>query len=95
MARRNKQDWQVLITKQAASGLSAAAFCRSHGLNAKYFSLRKTQLSKQAAPVFVPVQLSSPGSPEAIRVDWQDTSVALPVSLSPSWVADFVKQLSI
>jgi hypothetical protein len=95
MARRNKQDWQVLVTKQAASGLSAAAFCRSHGLNAKYFSLRKTQLSKQAAPAFVPVQLSAPAPPETILIDWQDTSVFLPVSLSPGWVADFVKQLSV
>jgi hypothetical protein len=95
MARRNNQDWQSLVTEQSASGLSAAAFCRGKNLNAKYFSLRKTQLSKQAAPVFVPVQLSAPTPSETIRIDWQDTSVFLPVSLSPGWVADFVKQLSV
>lgn len=95
MTRRSSQDWQTLITEQTASGLSAAAFCRTHGLNAKYFSLRKTQLTKQAAPAFIPVQLSAPTLSEIIRVDWQDTSVVLPVSLSPSWVADFVIQLSI
>ena len=94
MARRNRQDWQALVTAQAASGLSAAAFCRDKGLNAKYFSLRKTQLSKQTLPAFIPVQLSAPISSDTIRVDWQESSVVLPISLSPIWVADFVKQLS-
>ncbi|MCG7941159.1 MAG: IS66 family insertion sequence element accessory protein TnpB [Candidatus Thiodiazotropha lotti] len=95
MARRSSQDWQVLVTEQAMSGLSAAAFCRSKNLNAKYFSLRKTQLSKQTSAAFIPIQLSAPTSPDTIRIDWQDTSVVLPVSLSPGWVADFVKQLSL
>ena len=94
MARRSNQDWQALVIEQVKSGLSAAAFCRGKDLNAKYFSLRKTQLSKQVSPVFVPVQLSTPTSPDTIRVDWQESSVLLPMSLSPGWVADFVKQLS-
>jgi hypothetical protein len=94
MARRNNQDWQALVTEQAKSGLSAAAFCRGKSLNAKYFSLRKTQLSKRTVSAFIPVQLSAPSSPEIIRINWQDTSVILPMSLSPIWVADFVKQLS-
>ena len=95
MTRRSSQDWLALIAEQTVSGLSAAAFCRDKDLNAKYFSLRKTQLSKQASSAFIPVQLSTSSSSETIRIDWQNMTVVLPVSLSPVWVADFVKQLSV
>ena len=94
MSRRSKQDWQVLVAEQAMSGLSAAAFCRDRGLSAKYFSLRKNQLKKQPPPAFVPVQLSTSSSSETLQIDHQGTLVALPMSLSPTWVADFVKQLA-
>ena len=44
MMRRNKQQWRALIAAQQSSGLSAAAYCRQHSINPKYFSARKTQL---------------------------------------------------
>ncbi len=96
MSRRSKQDWQELIEEQASSDLTAAAFCRKKGINAKYFSLRKSQLAKQLPSAFVPVQLStSPASTEVIRIDWQGISVILPMSLSPVWLSEFVKHLSL
>lgn len=46
MPRRTKAQWQELIVEQSVSGLTAAEFCRRHEVNAKYFSLRKKQLSQ-------------------------------------------------
>ena len=45
MRRRTKSDWEALIHAQAESGMTAATFCREQGINAKYFSLRRRQLS--------------------------------------------------
>ena len=45
MERRSKAQWQALIAQQQCSDMTAAAFCRRHGVNAKYFSVRKKQLS--------------------------------------------------
>ncbi|MGB5708262.1 MAG: hypothetical protein WBM41_15690 [Arenicellales bacterium] len=70
MTRRTKADWRALIVQQQTSGLSAAEFCRRHEINAKYFSLRKKQLSDtdtnssfvQIAPkIGVPAYSSSSG----------------------------------
>jgi hypothetical protein len=43
-ARRSKEDWQVLILRQAESGLSAQQFCRDNDVCPKYSSIRKMQL---------------------------------------------------
>jgi len=94
MSRRTKEDWQKLIAEQANSGLSATVFCRNKGINTTYFSLRKSQLSKTSLSAFVPVRLSTPSAPEVIRIDYQGTSVVLPISFSPVWIAECVKQLS-
>jgi hypothetical protein len=93
MGKRTKQDWQALITAQAKSGLTAAAFCRKHSVNAKYFSLRKKQLSNPDTPAFLPVQLTSPAGDD-IHVDWQGVALRLPISISPQWIADFIHRLS-
>ena len=49
MSRRTKAQWRELIEQQQSSGLIAAEFCRQHSINAKYFSLRKRQLSDAKA----------------------------------------------
>jgi hypothetical protein len=93
VARRTKGEWQSLIVEHQKSGLTAAAFCRSKGLNAKYFSLRKKQFSEPDTPAFVSVQVSD-ATAGAISVDWKNTHITLPVTLPSLWVANFIKQLS-
>jgi hypothetical protein len=90
MSRRSIEDWQVLITEQEKSGLTVPVFCRERGLNTKYFYLRRKRLSTHSA--FVPVQLKA-ASTQGIRIDWNDLSLQLPISLSPQWVADLIKHL--
>lgn len=45
MNKRTVEQWRTLFIDHASSGLTAAAFCREKGLDAKYFSLRKRQLN--------------------------------------------------
>lgn len=92
MARRTKGEWQSLLVEHQKSGLTAAAFCRGKGLNAKYFCLRRKQFSEPDTPAFVPVQVSDAAA-GAIRVDWNNAHITLPVALPPLWVANFIKQL--
>ena len=78
MSRRTKTEWRSLIEQQQASGLSAAAFCRQHQLNPKYFSSRKHALSLRTAS-FVKMAPNQSSSSE-------HTSIAIRViELSVPW----------
>jgi len=63
MTRRTKGQWRELIEQQEVSGLIAAEFCRRNSVNAKYFSLRKRQLSGRSKPF---VQVIPPHSNQAV-----------------------------
>lgn len=64
--------WQQHVTAQQSSGQSQAAYCRTHGLNPKYFSLWKRKLrasigpaaapADRAAITFVPVTVRAPAA---------------------------------
>jgi len=80
MNKRSPTEWQILFEKYAASGLSAAAFCREQGLCPKYFSLRRKQLRDESSgtkqkPVLVPSR---------IKIKTQDKLNAfVPASIRP------------
>ena len=44
MQRKTKQQWLTLIEQFEASGLSQADFCKTHEINPKYFSLKRSKL---------------------------------------------------
>lgn len=44
MQRKTKQQWLALIEQFEASGLSQADFCKTHEINPKYFSLKRSKL---------------------------------------------------
>jgi hypothetical protein len=62
---RIRAKWQQHIEAQQASGLTQAAYCREHGLDAQYLSLWKSKLAKRetiatttagaARPALIPV----------------------------------------
>jgi len=41
MIRRSKEEWQTLMQAQKYSGINQMQFCKEHGQNPEYFSLRK------------------------------------------------------
>ena len=59
MVRRTEKQWRDLFEAQQDSGLNVAQFCRQHKLNAKYFSLRKQQLSAGKWSGFIQAKLAS------------------------------------
>lgn len=92
MKRRTASDWKKLIEAQAASGLSAAAFCREHDLNAKYFSLRKTRLSSENSS-FVKASIASQAKSET-TLTYCGAILSISSGTSPRWVAQLLRELS-
>lgn len=97
MARRSQADWRALIEAQVSSGMTAAAFCRKHGINQKYFSFRRRQLgAKASAPSsrFVPVKLNGVSRPELLRLRvGASTTLELPPSVDVVWLAELLRTL--
>ena len=76
MIRRSKTEWLNLIDEHAASGLSAAEFCRRNDLNPKYFSFRRRELS-QTAPAFIELTpKAAPQNKVVVRVTEITVSLA-------------------
>jgi len=91
MIRRTQAEWLNLIQEYEASGVPHAEFCRSKGLDPKYFSKRKAELKKSAAP-FVAVRREAPGA-MTVRVLHRDTVVTVS-DCSPIWLGQLLHELT-
>jgi hypothetical protein len=102
MARRSKAQWREIIREQAASGLNASAFCQARGVNPKYFSLRRRQLSSDVPPndatatlsAFAPVTVRRSVEAPALEVRLGTTlSLRVPIGVSPCWLIEVLRGL--
>ncbi len=97
MARRSQADWQALIEAHASSGLTAAAFCRQHGVNPKSFSFRRRQLGTTAvAPrsPFVAMKLSGGSRAEVLRLHvGSSTTLELSPGVDVAWLTGLLRAL--
>jgi Transposase len=59
-----KAKWRALVSEQAESGLSVAAFCNQRGLRAWQFYEWKKRVRKSETARFVEVQAAAPAEPE-------------------------------
>ena len=100
MTRRTKDDWRKLIEQQSQSDLSVADFCKQHQLGQTYFYKRKSDLRKRSAKThpskFIRAQPSKSNTIHrtSIKLQYQQTELSLPLSLSPTWLAELVKALA-
>jgi len=97
--RRTKEQWQDLIQAQAASGLSAAEFCKQQGLNDKYFSLRKQQLRQPVSDsAFVPVAKavgdSSKTNSSEFTLNYGQCAIQFKRAPTVAWLAELIQALS-
>ncbi len=98
MKKRTVEEWRVLFAEHTESGLSAAAFCREHGLCPRYFSLRRRQLGNQASskskPAFVPATMIPPPVGLEVELQFSDGDrLRIPAAVSPHWLATLLIQL--
>lgn len=96
MKKRTEAQWRALIQQQQVSGLTAEKFCRRHGLNATYFSLRKHQLGltkpKPDSSPFVSLsctELSTVAA--ALTLQFIGGTLQFSVLPSPEWLAKFIR----
>jgi hypothetical protein len=59
---RSKEQWIELFQAHKESGLTAAAFCRQQGINAKYFSKRQKDFGFRSSTKneFIQVKVDKP-----------------------------------
>lgn len=72
-SRKALQKWQRLVSEQARSGQSVAAFCRERELCAPHFYWWKKRLRENAPAKFVEVKLASRSEPAAARATAQES----------------------
>jgi len=100
MTRRTKDDWRKLIEQQSKGDLSVAQFCKQHNLGQTYFYKRKSDLKKRIdkpQPSSF-IKISKPTTHTAqsptIKIHYRQTKFSLPTSISPTWLAEFIKALA-
>ena len=100
MKSRTHQQWRELFKQQSDGNLSVAAFCKQHSIGQSYFYKRKSDLvaKKDKPPTtnFIKVKPQSKNitSIASIKLQYQQTRLHLPLSISPSWLAEFIKALA-
>ena len=98
---RSRTEWQALIDRQSQSGLGVSEFCKQHGLAAKYFYRKRSQLRDGKALVpanktFVRVSTESPLEPTAennLVLQYRECQVHLPLATDPAWLSRLLRSL--
>lgn len=95
--KRTKEQWQTLIEAQTHSGQSAAQFCQQHGLDDKYFSLRKKQLHQALSEsAFVPaarIPDTTPIGKSAFTLSFGRCTLHFNEAPPAAWLATLVQAL--
>ncbi len=93
MTRRTRSEWLQLIEEHKNSSLSATDFCKSKGIDPKYFSLKKANLKStdEYSPFIEALSPISTG-PE-LSLSWAGADINLPADTSPIWLAQFMREL--
>ena len=100
MKKRTQEEWRNLFKQQAASDLSVTEFCKEHDLAQSYFYKRKSDLAvkndKCASSNFIKLkpQTKNITPVSLIKLQYQQARLMLPTSVSPSWLAEFIKALA-
>ena len=94
MARLTQDQWRALIDEQAASGQTAMAFCAERGIDNKYFSTRKSQLSNPSTTSGFVAVTTKPADKQSIQLIAGGVQLRIPTSVSAQWLADVIKALA-
>lgn len=98
---RSQAQWRELINAFEQSGQSQVDFCAEQNISSAYFSQRRSALRNvdnaafakvkpQSAPDFLSANPASP----TFTLRYQQTELALPLSVEPRWLAGLIMALS-
>ena len=95
--RHRREQWQHLINEFEQSGLSQTAFCKTHDINPKYFSLKRSRLkaaSENPPASFVRINPSPTAFVQTgIIVQCGRVRITLPEHIATGTLSDLVKAL--
>ena len=102
MSRKTLADWQILVEKQIASGLSVPQFCQQHNLNTKYFYSRKALVYQSNADVgFVQAHVITEKTSRltmaqntSIKLNTSAGELSLPSDTSAQFIIDILNGLA-
>ncbi|WP_319784463.1 IS66 family insertion sequence element accessory protein TnpA [Oceanisphaera sp. IT1-181] len=103
MSRKHRRSaqWLELINAFEQSGQSQVDFCAEQNVSSAYFTQRRRALRNLDEPAFVEVQpqathtFQSPNSASlTLTLRYQQTELALPLSVELRWLAGLIKALS-
>ena len=92
--------WLNHIEGWHRSGLSQAAYCRQHDLNANSFTGRLSEFRKKgnsATPELIPIQVKideEPSSTNKLVLTVNNCRLELPTPISAQWLADLLRCLN-
>ena len=92
--------WLNHIEGWQRSGLSQAAYCRQHDLNANSFTGRLSEFRKKgnsATPELIPIQVKvdeEPSSTNKLVLTVNNGRLELPTPISAQWLADLLRCLN-
>ncbi len=96
--------WQEIIEQQLDSGLPVTKFCKTNNLSITCFYKYKKELNKSAnlgssEPVannpFIKIQPPKvSNSTDSIKIQYQQSTLSLPITLEPDWIANLLKALA-
>jgi transposase-like protein len=98
----SRSQWLSHIEQWRLSGLSREAYCRQHDLKSHTLTywINKYKVPEEkstASLTLVPAKLSTPTSPAAngllLRCP-NGSTLSLPVTVSPTWLAQVLRQLT-
>ena len=89
--------WRYHLNTWQSSGMTQAAYCREHQLNAKTFAARLHDFRKQEfVSTFIPVQVQEPLPASALLVlhTGHGSRLELPLTVSAPWLAELLRCLA-
>lgn len=106
---RTQQEWQHIVQEFYNGGLSSSEFCRLNNINAKTFAnirhkfRNSVERSKETPFIEVtkttvverpnPMLRSSTTQP-SLRLEVGDGLLHIPLSVTPAWIADLLREVS-
>ena len=98
---RSRVEWQALIDRQSQSGLGVSEFCKQHGLVAKYFYRKRSQLRDGQALVAAggalvrvsPESSLEPATDVSLVLQYRECQLQLPLAIDPAWLSQLLRSL--